>query len=149
MINPIPGNTPADLPPANLQLAPAYWVTLYRICLCYGGAEEGGWWYTTREALASLPIPASAEAAQAEIEAAQVAALIKHADENGETLGATYRARNPFKVVALPGCGLHQYADGETRPLRGYRSASPEISAEIIAEDIAAESHDTSRPRYE
>ena len=149
MSNPIPGNNPADLPPADHELAPAYWVTLYRVCLCYGGAEEGGWWYTTREALASLPIPASAEAAQAEIEAAQVAALIKHADENGETLGATYRARNPFKVVALPGCGSHQYADGETRPLRGYRSASPEITAEIFCEDIAAESHDTSRPRYE
>jgi hypothetical protein len=149
MHNPAPGDNPADSPPANHELTPAYWVTLYRVCLCYGGAEEGGWWYTTREALASLPIPASAEAAQAEIEAAQVAALIKYADENGETLGATYRARNPFKVVALPGCGLRHYADGETRPLRGYRSASPEITAEIQAEDIAAEDHDTSRPRYE
>ena len=152
MHNPAPGDTPADLPPAinpQPEIEPAYWVTLYRIELCFGGHEEGGWWYTTREALCSLPIPASTEAAQAEIEAAQVAALIRHAEENGETLGATYRARNPFAERPLPGCGLFTYPDGETRPLHGYRSSAPEISAEILAEDIAAESHDTSRPCYE
>ena len=149
MDSPAPGLNPADSPPASIDLAPAYWVTLYRVCLCYGGAEEGGWWYTTREALASLPIPASSEAAQTEIEAAQVAALINRAEEIGETLGETYRARNPFAVRPLPGCGRFTYPDGDTRPLRGYRRSSPEISAEICAEDIAAEHHDTTRPRYE
>ena len=144
-----PGDTPAASPPATNELAPAYWVTLYSVCLCYGGAEEGGWWYTRTEALASLPIPASSEAAQAAIEAAQVAALIKHAEQVGETLGAVYQSRSPGGAQPLPGCGLHHYADGSTRPLRGYRSASPEISAEIRCEDTAAEDHDTSRPRYE
>lgn len=149
MHNPTPGDIPAASPSADQQLAPAYWVTLYRVCLCYGGAEEGGWWYTTREALASLPIPASAEDAQQQIESAQVAALIKYAEENGETLGASYQSRNPGGDQPLPGCGFYHYPDGDKRPLRGYRSASPEITAEIRAEDIAAEDHDTSRPRYE
>ena len=149
MDSPAPGLNPAASPPASIDIAPAYWVTLYRVCLCYGGAEEGGWWYTTREALCSLPIPASSEAAQAEIEAAQVAALIKHAEEVGETLGETYRARNPYAERPLPGCGRFTYPDGSERPLRGYRSSSPEISAEIRAEDIAAEDHDTTRPCYE
>lgn len=149
MDSPAPGLNPAASPPASIDLAPAYWVTLYRVCLCYGGAEEGGWWYTTREALCSLPIPASSEAAQTEIEAAQVAALINRAEEVGETLGETYRARNPRAERPLPGCGRVTYPDGSERSLRGYRSSSPEISAEIIAEDSAAEYHSITRPRYE
>lgn len=149
MHNPTPGDIPAASPSADQQLEPAYWVTLYRVTLCWGGAEEGGWWYTTREALASLPIPASPEAAQQQIESAQVAALIKYAEDNGETLGASYQSRNSGGEQPLPGCGFHLYPDGDKRPLRGYRSASPEISAEIRCEDIAAEDHDTSRPRYE
>lgn len=147
--HPQPSATLAEAAQQAAAISPAYWVTLYRIALCYGGAEEGGWWYTTREALVSLPVPASTEEAQAQIEAQQVAALIAEAEKLGERLGATYRARNPFKALPLAGCGLHQYADGSSRPLRSYRSAAPEISAEIVAEDLAAESHSTERPRYE
>lgn len=146
---PEPSATLAEAAQQAAAIEPAYWVTLYRIALCYGGAEEGGWWYTTREALVSLPIPASTEEAQAQIEAQQVAALIAEADKIGETLGATYHARNPYGERPLEGCGLFTYPDGETRPLRGYRSASPEISAEIVAEDIAAELHDTAPRHYE
>lgn len=147
--HPQPSATLAEAAQQAAAIEPAYWVTLYRIALCYGGDEEGGWWYTTREALVSLPIPASTEEAQTQIEAQQVSILIAEAEKIGETLGATYRARNPYAERPLEGCGLFTYPDGETRPLRSYRSAAPEISAEIVAEDIAAESHDTERPRYE
>lgn len=149
--HPQPSATLAEAAQQAAAISPAYWVTLYRIALCYGGAEEGGWWYTTREALASLPVPASTEEAQAQIEAQQVAALIAEAEKLGERLGATYRARNPFTTLPLAGCGFvaaDGYADGK-RPLRHYRSAAPEQTAEIVAEDLAAESHSTERPRYE
>ena len=38
--------------------------------------------------------------------------------------------------------------DGSTRPARGYRSAAPEVDAEIIAERVIGENVNTSAPSY-
>jgi hypothetical protein len=34
------------------------YINAYGVTRCYGGAEEGGWWYNHRHPLASIPVPA-------------------------------------------------------------------------------------------
>lgn len=41
------------------------WVTAYAIYQNYGGPEEGGWWYDSGEALASIPCRTDAEVNEA------------------------------------------------------------------------------------
>lgn len=36
------------------------YVNCYKVSLCYGGPEEGGWWYDAGEPLASVPLDSSA-----------------------------------------------------------------------------------------
>ena len=127
MSNPIPGNNPADLPPASTdntpEICPPYYLGLYQIELCYGGAEEGGWWYTWQDHKESRIIPAGSFEQQ---EAAEIAARAGLA-EAALDLGLT-----------LPGEGI-----------RSYRSASPQQDAIISIEDKPGEDQSTERPRYE
>lgn len=96
---------------------PARWLNLYRIELCDGGPEEGGWHYTWRDGIAALDVSrfASEEAAHA--------ALAALAEASGLTLPA--------------------------EGLRGYRSAAPEVDAEIVLEAVPFASVSTEVPRYE
>lgn len=121
-----PGDTPADSPPAinpAPDLCPQYCLGLYEIALCYGGPEEGGWWYSWEDHKASVIIPAGSEAEQETAEAAARAALT----ETAERLG-----------LILPGPGV-----------RSYRSAAPQQTAIIQTEDIPGEHQSTERPFYE
>lgn len=121
-----PGNNPADLPPAiNTQpeIHPAYFLGLYQIELCYGGAEEGGWWYTWEDHKVSVIIPAGSFEQQEAAEAAARAGLAETALDLGLT---------------LPGEGI-----------RSYRSASPQQDAIIQMEDKPGEHQSTETPRYE
>lgn len=39
------------------QMIPTLWyVNAYRVTLGYGGPEEGGWWYSIHEPVASVPV---------------------------------------------------------------------------------------------
>jgi hypothetical protein len=108
---------------SEIETFPAYFLGLYQVELCYGGDEEGGWWYTTYDHQISLRVP---EGTEQEQELADSVARKELAVTAGD-LGLT-----------LPEKGK-----------RGYRSASPEQDAIIIAEDTLKESHDTSRKFYE
>lgn len=33
-----------------------FWVNVYSIHRCFGGPEEGGWWYDTGDPVASIPV---------------------------------------------------------------------------------------------
>lgn len=101
----------------GMEGQPARWLNLYRIELCDGGPEEGGWHYTWRDGIASLDVSrfASEEAAHA--------ALAALAEASGLTLPA--------------------------EGLRGYRSAAPEVDAEIVLEAVPFASVSTEVPRYE
>jgi hypothetical protein len=127
MSNPIPGNNPADLPPASTnnppEIHPAYFLGLYQIELCYGGAEEGGWWYTWEDHKESRVIPAGSFEQQETAEAAARAGLAEAALDLGLT---------------LPGEGI-----------RSYRSASPQQDAIIQTEDKPGEHQSTETPHYE
>jgi hypothetical protein len=127
MSNPIPGNNPADLPPASTnnppEILPAYFLGLYEIELCFGGHEEGGWWYTWQDHKVSVVIPSGTEEQQAAADLAARAGLAETALDLGLTLPA-------------PG-------------VRSYRSASPQQDAIISIEDKPGEDQDTERPHYE
>jgi len=127
MTNPIPGNNPADLPPASTdnppEICPPYYLGLYQIELCFGGAEEGGWWYTWEDHKESRIIPAGSFEQQETAEAAARAGLAETALDLGLT---------------LPGDGI-----------RSYRSASPQQNAIIQTEDKPGEHQSTERPHYE
>jgi hypothetical protein len=127
MSNLIPGNNPADLPPASTdnppEICPPYYLGLYQIELCYGGAEEGGWWYTWQDHKVSVIIPAGTEAQQA---------------------AADITARAGLAESALD-LGLRLPAPGR----RGYRSAAPEQTAIISIEEKPGEDQSTERPQYE
>jgi hypothetical protein len=127
MSNPIPGNNPADLPPASTdnppEICPPYYLGLYQIELCFGGHEEGGWWYTWQDHKESRIIPAGSFEQQEAAETAARAGLAETALDLGLT---------------LPGDGI-----------RSYRSASPQQDAIISIEDKPGEDQSTERPRYE
>jgi hypothetical protein len=127
MTNPIPGNNPADLPPASTdnppEICPPYYLGLYQIELCYGGAEEGGWWYTWEDHKESRIIPAGSFEQQEAAETAARAGLAETALDLG---------------LKLPGDGI-----------RSYRSASPQQDAIIQTEDKPGEHQSTERPHYE
>jgi len=127
MSNPIPGNNPADLPPASTdnppEICPPYYIGLYEIELCFGGEEEGGWWYTWEDHKESRIIPAGSFEQQ---EAAEIAARAGLA-ETALNLGLT-----------LPGDGI-----------RSYRSCAPQQDAMIQTEDKPGEHQSTERPHYE
>ena len=127
MSNPIPGNTPADLPPASTdnppEILPAYFLGLYEIELCFGGHEEGGWWYTWQDHKVSVVIPSGTDEQQAAADLAARAGLAETALDLGLT---------------LPGDGI-----------RSFRSASPQQDAIISIEDKPGEDQSTERPRYE
>jgi hypothetical protein len=127
MTNPIPGNNPADLPPASTdnppEICPPYFLGLYSIALCYGGAEEGGWWYNWEDHKISVIIPRGTGEQQTAADLAARAGLAETALDLGLT---------------LPGDGI-----------RSYRSASPQQDAIIQIEDKPGEHQSTERPRYE
>jgi hypothetical protein len=127
MSNPTPGNNPADLPPASTptapEILPTYFLGLYEIKLCFGGHEEGGWWYTWEDHRVSVVIPFGTEAQQAAADLAARAGLAESALDLGLTLPA-------------PG-------------VRSYRSAAPQQTAIIQTEEKPGEHQDTERPRYE
>ena len=123
MHNPAPGDTPADSPPATNETSAPYFLGLYSIALCYGGAEEGGWWYTWQDHKVSVVIPRGTAEQQAAADLAARAGLAETALDLGLTLPA-------------PG-------------LRGYRSAAPQQDAIIQTEERPGEHQTTERPRYE
>jgi hypothetical protein len=123
MHNPAPGDNPAASPPATTETCPPYFLGLYSIALCYGGAEEGGWWYTWEDHKVSVVIPRGTAEQQAAADLAARAGLAETALDLGLTLPA-------------PG-------------LRGYRSAAPQVNAAIQTEEKPGEHQSTERPRYE
>ena len=107
----------------KIEIFPAYFLGLYGIELCFGGQEEGGWWYTTYDHQISLRIPEGTAEEQ----------------ELAESV-----ARKELAVTALD-LGLTLPEKGK----RGYRSASPEQDAIIIQDETLKASHDTDRKFYE
>jgi hypothetical protein len=122
-----PGDIPAASPPATTnnppEICPPYYLGLYQIELCFGGEEEGGWWYTWEDHKESRIIPAGSFEQQETAEAAARAGLAETALDLG---------------LRLPAPGR-----------RGYRSAAPEQTAIIQTEDKPGEHQSTERPRYE
>ena len=121
-----PGNNPADLPPAiNTQpeICPPYFLGLYQIELCFGGQEEGGWWYNWEDHKVSVVIPRGTAEQQAAADLAARAGLAETALDLGLTLPA-------------PG-------------VRSFRSAAPQQDAIIQTEERPGEHQSTERPRYE
>lgn len=121
-----PGNTPADLPPAiNTQpeILPPYFLGLYEIELCFGGHEEGGWWYTWEDHKVSVIIPRGTAEQQAEADLAARAGLAETALDLG---------------LVLPAPGV-----------RSFRSASPQQTGIIQTEEKPGEHQSTERPIYE
>lgn len=126
MHNPHPGDTPAASPPAinpQPEICPPYFLGLYKIELCFGGPEEGGWWYTWEDHKASVAILAGTEEQQQAAEQAARAGLAETALDLG---------------LILPAPGV-----------RSYRSAAPQQTAIILTEDKPGEHQSTERPRYE
>lgn len=113
------------------------WLSLYRVDLCDGGPEEGGWHWTRRELIASVKrsgfLRAEDDALTSAADADARAALASVAEAHGLTLDGHHVMR----------------PDGSTRPARGYRSAAPEVDAQIIAERVVGSNVDTSAPSYE
>jgi hypothetical protein len=123
MSNPIPGDNPAASPPATNETCPPYFLGLYEVELCFGGHEEGGWWYSWDDHKVSVVIPRGTAEQQTAAEAAARAGLAETALDLGLT---------------LPGDGI-----------RSYRSSAPQQTARIITEDKPGEHQSKERPRYE
>lgn len=127
MSNPTPGNNPADLPPASTnnppETCPPYFLGLYEVELCFGGHEEGGWWYSWDDHKVSVVIPRGTAEQQTAADIAARAGLAETALDLG---------------LILPGDGV-----------RSYRSSAPQQTARIITEDKPGEHQSTERPRYE
>ena len=127
MSNPIPGNNPADLPPASTdnppEICPPYYLGLYEVELCFGGHEEGGWWYSWDDHKVSVVIPRGTADQQTAADIAARAGLAETALDLGLT---------------LPGEGI-----------RSYRSCAPQQDAIIQTEDKPGEHQSTERPHYE
>ena len=113
------------------------WLSLYRVELRDGGPEEGGWHWTARELIASVKrsgfLRAEDDPLTSDADADARAALASMAEAHGLTLAGHFITR----------------PDGSTRPARGYRSAAPEVDAEIIAERVVGSNVETSAPSYE
>ncbi len=118
-----PGDIPAASPPATNETCPPYFLGLYQIELCFGGPEEGGWWYTWEDHKVSVIVQRGTEEQQAAEDRRARASLAETALDLGLTLPA-------------PG-------------LRGYRSAAPQVNAAIQTEERPGEHQTTERPRYE
>ena len=67
-----PSDEAPEAPPS-----PIVFVNAYLVHRCYGGPEEGGWWYDAGEPLASVPVERGDEAA---IESWRATLLSKFAD---------------------------------------------------------------------
>lgn len=116
--------------------AKTHHVSVYRRTRCYGGCEEGGWWYDRNELVGSIPFPTEEEAhqwldaAKAEVEA-----------ENRRTAPARHRAmaRLPDADTAYSG--------------EGYIPAGWSDGGElfVIVEERCGEAHnmDEEAPHYE
>ena len=52
------------------------YVNAYSVCRCYGGPEEGGWYYDEGQPLASVPLRADVEAGVIEIEKSRLTSLL-------------------------------------------------------------------------
>jgi hypothetical protein len=113
------------------------WLSLYRVDLRDGGPEEGGWHWTRRELVAAVKrsgfLRAEDDPLTSAADADARAALAAVAEAHGLTLDGHFIAR----------------PDGTLRPARGYRSAAPEVDAQILAERVIGENVNTSAPRYE
>lgn len=114
----------------------AVWLSLYRVELRDGGPEEGGWHWTRRELVAAVKrsgiLRDDADPLTSPEDADARAALASVAEAHGLTLSGHFITR----------------PDGSTRPARGYRSAAPEVDAEILAERVVGENVETSAPSY-
>jgi hypothetical protein len=102
-------------------------VTVYSIELCCGGNEEGGWYYTWYTPLFTVPL-----------------VLGVSAEEQVEQ--AKEKARNAHGAVFAGDVVNTGYGD---RQARSHRSASPEVDAVAMTEEVALENQSTERPRYE
>lgn len=115
----------------------AGWLSLYRVELRDGGPEEGGWHWTRRELVAAVRrsnvLRAEDDALTSDADADVRATLAAIAEAHGLTLAGHFIER----------------ADGTKRPPRGYRSAAPEVDAELIAERVVGENVATRAPFYE
>lgn len=96
--------------------------SLYHVELVYDGPEEGGRWHTNYKYIHGILVTPDNEAS---VEAAE-RALEMLADEKG---------------ITLP--GLTRYDGGENgfRPLRDYRSASPEVDGMLLYEEYLGQHH--------
>ena len=114
----------------------AGWLSLYRVELRDGGPEEGGWHWTRRELVAAVRrsnvLRAEDDPLTSDADADVRAALASVAEAHGLTLAGHFITR----------------ADGSTRPARGYRSAAPEVDAELIAERVVGENVNVRAPSY-
>lgn len=82
-----------DAPPAKSW--PVY-VNAYEVGQCYGGREEGGWWYDSGEPLASIPC----------MDAEQIAAARAHLQA---VFGPTYEgARDRTSVIGEPNLEIYE-----------------------------------------
>ena len=133
----IAGPREAEVHANGRGVGAAGWLSLYRVELCDGGPEEGGWHWTRRELVAAVRrsnvLRADDDALTSDADADVRAALASVAEAHGLTLAGHFITR----------------PDGSTRPARGYRSAAPEVDAELIAERVVGENVDTSAPSYE
>lgn len=115
----------------------AGWLSLYRVELRDGGPEEGGWHWTRRELVAAVRrsnvLRADDDALTSDGDADVRAALASVAEAHGLTLASHFVER----------------ADGTLRAPRGYRSAAPEVDAELIPERVVGENVSTCAPAYE
>lgn len=102
---------PAEIPEGQslwqvqeeIQADPRF-VSVYMVTRCYGGPEEGGWWYDSYELRASLPIADYLEGAPS---ADEVEAFLRRIFGEGEG--------NRFSV--LGGYGIHycrEYESGQS-----------------------------------
>lgn len=73
------------------------WVTAYEVDRCYGGPEEGGWWYDTGRVLESVPVDLNDDAA---VDGAKVALR--------EKFGPQYQgARHRSSVIGEPNLEIY------------------------------------------
>lgn len=114
---------------SNSNPAPKF-ASVYNIELCFGGHEEGGWWYTRRTHIFALGIPKGSTDAEIEIIEA------KAKEHAREAHGSVFK-------------GDMVNTAGFDRPANGYRSTRPEEDSVLIFEDKVGEHETTETPRYE
>lgn len=124
-----PGDNPAASPPATTETCPPYFLGLYQIELCFGGPEEGGWWYTWEDHKVSVIVQRGTAEQQAAEDRRARATLAEAALDLGLT---------------LPAPGVRSF-----RSVSPFRSNSPRQDAIIATEEKPGEHQTTERPRYE